>query len=43
MKKQSAGYARILNVSDVVHSMKSLYKLFSNYQNRDVFRTLSNT
>ena len=42
LKKQSAEYARILNVSDAVHSIKSLYKLLSSYQNRGLFRTLSN-
>ena len=40
LKKQSTGYARILNVSLAVHSIRSLYKLQSSY--RDVFRTLSN-
>ena len=42
LKKQSAEYARILNVSDAVHSIRSLYKLLSSYRDRDVFRTLSN-
>ena len=41
LKKQSAEYARILNVSDTVHSRRSLYKLLSNYGDRDVIRTLS--
>ena len=35
-------YARILNVSVTLHSIRSLYKLLSSYRNRDVFRTLSN-
>ena len=34
LKKQSAGYVRILSVS-AVHSKRSLYKLLSNYQDRD--------
>ena len=41
-KKQSAEYASILNVSDAVHSIRSLYKLLSSYRDRDVFRALSN-
>ena len=41
LKKQSAEYTRILNVSDAVHSIKSLYKLLSSCRQRDVFRTLS--
>ena len=41
LKKQSAEYARILNVSDAVHSRRSLYKLLSSYGDRDVIRTLS--
>ena len=41
-EKQSAEYARILDVSDAVHSIKSLYKLLSSYQGREVFRTLLN-
>ena len=35
-------YARILNVSDVVHTIRSLYKLLGSYWDRDVFRTQSN-
>ena len=35
-------YARILNVSDAVHSIKSLCKLLSSHPEKDVFRTLSN-
>ena len=42
LKKQSAEYARILNLSNVVHSVGLLYKLLSSYRDRDVFRTLSN-
>ena len=38
--KQSSEYARILNVLDAVHSIRSLYKLRSSYRNRAVFRTL---
>ena len=34
LKKQSAEYARILNVSDAVHSIRSLYKLLSSYRDR---------
>ena len=41
-QKQTAEYARILNVSDTVYSIRSMYKLVSSYQDRDVFRTLSN-
>ena len=42
LKNQSAKYSRILNVSDAVHSVRSLYKLLSSYRDTDVFRTLSN-
>ena len=42
LKKQSAEYARILNVSDALHSIRSLYKLLTSYRDGDVFRTLSN-
>ena len=43
LKKQSVEYARIiLNVSDAVHSKRSLYSLLSSYRDRDVFRILSN-
>ena len=31
MKKPSAEYAKILNVSDAVHSIRSLYKLLHSY------------
>ena len=40
--QQSAEYARILNVSDAVHSIRSLYKLLSSYREREVLRTMSN-
>ena len=42
LKNQSAEYARVLNVSNAVHSIRSLYKLRNSYRDRDVFRTLSN-
>ena len=42
LKKQSAEYARILDVSDIVQGMRSLYKSLSSYWDRDVFRTLPN-
>ena len=42
LKKQNAEYARILNVSNVEHNIRSLYKLLSSYRYRDVFRALSN-
>ena len=41
LKKPSAEYDRILNVSDAVHSKRSLYKLESSYPDRDVLRILS--
>ena len=31
LKNQSAEYARTLNVSDAVHSIRSLYKLLSSH------------
>ena len=34
MNKQSAEYAGILNVSDAVHSVRSLYKLLNSYRDR---------
>ena len=40
--KQSAEYARILNVSDAVHSIWPLCKLLSSYRDGDVFGTQSN-
>ena len=42
LKKQIAQYARILNVSNAVHSIRSLHKLLTSYREREVFRTLSN-
>ena len=32
LHKQSSAYARILNVSNAEHSLRSLYKLLSSYQ-----------
>ena len=40
LRKQSAEYARILNVSDAVHSIRSLYKLLSSYQDRHIQNTV---
>ena len=40
LKKQSAGYARILNVSDAVHNIRSLYKLLTNYRDRRIQNTV---
>ena len=40
--KQSSEYASIINVSNAVRSVRSLYKLLSSYRDRNVFRTLSN-
>ena len=34
MNKQSSEYARILNVSNTVHSIRSLYKLLSSYRGK---------
>ena len=42
LKKQSTEYARIVNVSVAVHSIRLLYKLLSSYRYRDVLRTMSN-
>ena len=39
LRNLSTEYARILNVSDAVHSISSLYKLLSSYREKDVFRT----
>ena len=41
-KKQSGEYARILSVSDEVHSIRSLYKLLNSYRDRGASKTLSN-
>ena len=40
LRKQSPDYAKILNASDAVHSIRSLYKLLRNYRERNVFKTL---
>ena len=40
LKKQSAEYVRILNMSDAVHSIRSLYKLLSSYQDRHIQNTV---
>ena len=40
LKKQSAEYVRIPNVSDGVHSISPLHKLLSSYRDRHVFRTV---
>ena len=42
LNKQISEYVRILNVSDAVHSISSLYKLLSSCPDRGVFRALSN-
>ena len=45
LNKQKSEHTRILNASDVVHSLRSLYKLLSSYRDKApylVFRTLSN-
>ena len=34
---KSYEYTRIPNVSDIIHSIMSLYKLLSSYGDRDVF------
>ena len=41
LKKQSAEYGKILNVFDVVHSIRSQYKLLSSYSDRYLFRLLN--
>ena len=40
LKKQGAEYARILNVSDAVHSIRSVYKLLSSYRDRRIQNTV---
>ena len=40
LEKQSAEYARILNVSDAVHSIRSVYKLLSSYRERRIQNTV---
>ena len=41
LEKQGAEYARILNMADVVHSIRSPYKFLSGYSDIYLFR-LSN-
>ena len=41
MKTWSAEYARIPDVPDAMHSLRSLYKLLSSYWGKGVFKTLS--
>ena len=38
--KNSAKYARILNASDAVHSIRSLHKLLSSYRDRRIQNTV---
>ena len=38
LNKQSSEYAKILNVSDTVHGIRSLYKLLNSYRDRGMFR-----
>ena len=40
LKKQNAEYARILNVSDAVHSTRSLHNLLRSYQDRRIQNTV---
>ena len=40
LKKQSVEYARIRNVSDAVHSIRSQYKLLSSYRDRRIQNTV---
>ena len=40
LQKQSAEYTRILNISDAVHSIRSLYKLLSSYRDRRIQNTV---
>ena len=40
LEKQIAEYARILHVSDTVHSIRSLYKLLSIYWDRHIQNTV---
>ena len=39
LKKQSSEYARILNVSDFVHGVRTLYKLLSSSRDRRILNT----
>ena len=40
LNKQSDEYARILNVFEAVHCIKTLYILLSSYQNRRIQNTV---
>ena len=42
LNTQSSESAKILNLSDAVHNIRSLYKLLSSDRGRGVFKTLSN-
>ena len=42
LNKKSAEYARNLNVSNAVHSIRSLFKLLSNYRGRRFQSTVKN-
>ena len=42
LKKQSAENGRIVDGSDAIYDIRSLYKILNSYQDRDVFRTLLN-
>ena len=39
LNKQGSEFARVLNMPDIVHRLRSLYKLLSTYGDRVVFRT----
>ena len=41
LNKQSSEYARILNMYDGVHNIRTLYKLLSSYRDKHI-QTLSN-
>ena len=40
LNKQSSEYAKILNVSDAVHSMRSLYNLLSSHRDKRLPNTV---
>ena len=40
--RQGSEYAKVLNVSDAIHSVRSLYKLLRSDRGRSVFRAVSN-
>ena len=40
LQKQSTEYARFQYMSDAVHRIRSLYKLFSSYQDRSIQNTV---